>query len=250
MIGGWTSSARSQSTGPGTLRPTPQTRSGGWPLASSSSANQRASWSRTTSGPSAITRASRCSARTVPARSTTAARACGVSRSATRTTACPVSNSSRAEGRPPVEVPLLPRSQPAAKSWSSRWPTVERERPVASCNSPRVMAAPLRISRRRWPALAWVCAISVLRPPQSWPGLSPALTRSAGRVLVTGPGRPRVPGAPVPMIHGCRRTRQTVPPVASAPSGTGPILSPCRRPPSDPRSASSPPRRTGRRRGW
>ena len=165
-----------QSTGPGTDRPMPQTRSCAVPVFSSRSANHCASRSSTRSGPSAITNSAECSASTVPGEVEKGGAACRVPRSAARTTACSASNSSRVEGRPPVEpstgAASPSRSQPAAKSWSSRCPTVDRDSPVARCSSPRVVARPSRMSRSRWPALAWFPVIC-----------SSALVRTAGQAL-------------------------------------------------------------------
>ncbi len=186
MIGGWTTTPESTSTGPGTDRPMPQTRAGSVPCSASSAANHRASRSSTVSGPSPTSIGPEVRASTFPARSSRPAVACRVPRSAARTTACPASNSSRVEGRPPVEpgsgAGSPSRSQPAAKSWSSRWPTVDLDSPVTCCRAPRVVARPSRMSRSRWPALDWLPVVPVM--------LSSALVRSRPRAPVRGQRRP------------------------------------------------------------
>ena len=151
MIGGLIGRPLSTSIGPGTPTPTASTSAGARPASVSSASKQSSSQPSTGPGPSAIRSGSSRSASGTPARSQTARRPWRAPRSAARTTPTCSLKARATGGRPPLDCPLPSRSRPADSSSPRRCVTVERERPVRSITSLRVLARPSRMSRSTSP---------------------------------------------------------------------------------------------------
>ena len=154
MIGGNTGLPVANSTGPGRPTPTPRSSPTSRPALRRRSSKAPFSHGRTTSGPSATAMFSVSWASTPPARSVTATRVCVAPTSPASTTPTSLLNASIVGGRPPVDALSPPgMSRRWARSASTRWATVERDRPVKVARSPRVVARPLRTRSRIVPAV-------------------------------------------------------------------------------------------------